>query len=59
MSHSKINMTSSEKVQVDEKTLAAIDRGLQDANSGRTVSLDDLRKMISNWRTSDTQGKQP
>lgn len=52
-------MTSSEKVQVDEKTLAAIDRGLQDANSGRTVSLDDLRKMISNWRTSDTQGKQP
>jgi predicted transcriptional regulator len=33
----------------DSETLAAIDRGIQAANEGRTVSIDEVRKMIPNW----------
>ena len=33
----------------DEETLAAIDRGIKDADEGRSVSLDDARKMIPRW----------
>jgi len=33
----------------DEETLAAIDRGIKDADEGRTVSLDEARKMIPKW----------
>ena len=33
----------------DAETLAAIDRGIKDANEGRSVSLDEARKMIPQW----------
>jgi predicted transcriptional regulator len=33
----------------DEETLAAIDRGIKDAEEGRTVSIDEARKMIPVW----------
>jgi predicted transcriptional regulator len=33
----------------DEETLAAIDRGIEAADEGRTVALDDARKMIPGW----------
>jgi predicted transcriptional regulator len=33
----------------DSETLAAIDRGLLDAGNGRTVSLDEARKLIPEW----------
>jgi len=29
--------------------LLAIDRGIKDANEGRTVSIDEARKMIPQW----------
>jgi hypothetical protein len=32
-----------------EETLAAIDRGIQDADQGRTVSLEEARELISKW----------
>ncbi len=38
-----------EAVTVDAETLAAIDRGIKDADEGRTVSLDEVRKMIPQW----------
>ena len=34
---------------MDAKTLAAIDRGIEDVNKGRTVPLDEVRKMIPQW----------
>jgi hypothetical protein len=37
----------------DEETLAAIDRGINDADEGRTVSLDEARKMIPNEKILD------
>lgn len=33
----------------DEETLAAIDRGIKDADEGRTVSSEEVRKMIPEW----------
>jgi predicted transcriptional regulator len=38
-----------ESVAVDAETLAAIDRGIEDAAAGRTVSLDEARQMIPKW----------
>ena len=34
---------------MDAETLAAIDRGIRDADAGRTVSLDEVRKLIPQW----------
>ena len=33
----------------DEATLAAIDRGIKDADEGRTVPLEEIRKRIPEW----------
>jgi predicted transcriptional regulator len=33
----------------DEETLAAIDLGIQAADEGRTVPIDEVRKMIPEW----------
>jgi len=33
----------------DDATLAAIDRGIEDADEGRTVPLEEVRKMIPEW----------
>jgi predicted transcriptional regulator len=44
-----MGMVDPEKVEVDAETLAAIDRGIQDADEGRKVSIDEVRKMIPKW----------
>jgi hypothetical protein len=33
----------------DEETLAAIERGIRAADEGRTVPIDEVRKMIPTW----------
>jgi predicted transcriptional regulator len=45
----KLQVPVSDAVEVDEETLAAIDRGIKDADEGRTVSIDEVRKMIPQW----------
>jgi len=45
----KLQVPVTEEVEVDEKTLAAIDRGIKDADEGRTVPIDEVRKMIPQW----------
>jgi predicted transcriptional regulator len=42
-------VSTEEEIEVDEKTLAAIDRGINDADEGRTVPLEEVRKMIPEW----------
>ena len=37
------------KLEVDAETLAAIQRGAQDADEGRTVSLERARQLIPQW----------
>jgi len=45
----KLEVPVSEEVEVDSATLAAIDRGLEDADHGRTLPIDEVRKMIPQW----------
>jgi predicted transcriptional regulator len=45
----KWHMPVTEEVAVDAETLAAIDRGIEDADAGRSVSLDEARKLIPQW----------
>jgi predicted transcriptional regulator len=39
----------SKEIEVDAETLAAIDNGTRAADEGRTVPLDEVRKMIPKW----------
>ena len=45
----KLRVPATDKVEVDAETLAAIDRGIKDADEGRTVAIDEARKMIPEW----------
>ncbi|MBI3472118.1 MAG: hypothetical protein HY013_12245 [Candidatus Solibacter usitatus] len=45
----KLQVPVTDKVEVDAGTLAAIDRGIKDADEGRIVPIDDVRKMIPKW----------
>jgi predicted transcriptional regulator len=33
----------------DEETLAAIDKGICDARAGRTVPIEEVRKLLPQW----------
>jgi predicted transcriptional regulator len=45
----KLDQPETAEVEVDEVTLAAIDRGLKAAREGRSVPLDEVREMIPEW----------
>jgi predicted transcriptional regulator len=45
----KLQVPATDKVKVDDETLAAIDRGIKDADEGRTVPIDEVCKMIPEW----------
>jgi predicted transcriptional regulator len=49
MADLKLDVPVSEEVEVDAVTLAAIDRGIKDADEGRSVPIDEVRKMIPEW----------
>jgi predicted transcriptional regulator len=49
MADRKLNQPETAEVEIDEKTLAAIDKGLKAAEEGRSVPLDEVRKMIPCW----------
>lgn len=55
----KLQTPVTEEVAVDAETLAAIDRGIADADAGRTVSLDEARKMIPEWISKFASRKRP
>ena len=42
-------MDNVDETAVDAKTLAAINRGIKDVSEGRTVSLEEVRKLIPQW----------
>ena len=48
-----------EEVEADAETLAAIDRGIRDADEGRTVSIDEARKLIPTWISKFESQKRP
>ena len=42
----------------DEDTLAAIDEGIQDADAGRTVPAEEVRKRLAEWITTSSTRKE-
>jgi predicted transcriptional regulator len=45
----QLQAPATDEGEVDGATLGAIDTGMKTADEGRTVSLDEARKMIPNW----------
>jgi len=41
----------------DAETLAAIDEGITDAEAGRTVPIEEVRKLLPQWITAFTSRK--
>jgi predicted transcriptional regulator len=44
-------------VDEDEETLAAIDEGIHDADAGRTVPAEEVRKLLPQWTTASSTRK--
>jgi predicted transcriptional regulator len=42
----------------DEKTLQAIDEGIGDAEAGRTVPIEKVRKRMNKWITASSSRKE-
>ena len=42
----------------DEKTLAAIDEGIRDADAGRTTPIEEVRKSLPKWITASSSRKE-
>ena len=40
-----------------EETLACIDEGIRDAEAGRTVPIEDVRKLLPQWITNSSSRK--
>ena len=49
MTDLKLEVPVIEEVAVDAKTLAAIDRGTADADAGRVIPLEEVRKLVPKW----------
>ena len=45
----KLQVPVTDEVEVSSETLAAIDRGISDADEGRTVPIEEVRKLIPEW----------
>jgi predicted transcriptional regulator len=45
----QLDIPTTGEVEVDEATLAAIDRGIKAANEGRSVPLEAVYEMIPKW----------
>jgi len=45
----KLHIPMTDEVEVGPETLAAIDRGIADADDGRIVPIEEVRKLIPEW----------
>jgi predicted transcriptional regulator len=55
----KLDVPVTEEVEVDAETLAEIDRRIKEADQGRTVSVEEARKLIPEWISKFESQKQP
>lgn len=57
---SRIDLDNPASVQdeEDEETLAAIDEGIRDAEAGRTVPIEEVRKLLPRWITGSSSRKE-
>jgi len=42
----------------DEETLAAIDEGIRDTEAGRTVPIEEVRRLLPKWITASSSRKE-
>jgi len=49
MADLRLHIPVTEEVEVDPETSAAINRGIKEADQGRTVSVEEAREMIPQW----------
>jgi predicted transcriptional regulator len=49
--------STEEEVGVDEETLAAIDRGINAADEGRVVPLEEVRRRMQEWHAKSSSRK--
>jgi predicted transcriptional regulator len=42
----------------DEETLSAINEGIHDAEAGRTVTAEEVRKLMAQWTTASSTPKE-
>jgi predicted transcriptional regulator len=49
--------STEEELEVDEETLAAIDRGIKAADEGRVVPLEEVRRRMQEWNTKSSSRK--
>jgi predicted transcriptional regulator len=49
MSDLKLHLPATEEVVIDDQTSMAIDRGITDADHGRSVLMEEVREMIPKW----------
>ena len=45
----RFDLPNTEEVEVDAETLAGIDRGIEAADQGRYVSLEEARELMKQW----------
>jgi predicted transcriptional regulator len=43
-------VSTEDEVEVDSETAAAIRRGIQDDDTGRTVSAEEVRELLPKWK---------
>jgi predicted transcriptional regulator len=49
--------STQQEIEVDEETLAAIDRGIKAADEGRVVPLEEVRRRMQEWNTKSSSRK--
>jgi predicted transcriptional regulator len=49
---------STEEVEVDEETAAAIQRGIEDADAGRVITLEEARERMQQWLSKSSSPSQ-
>ena len=54
----KLEIPATEEVEVDDATRAAINRGIEEADQGRSIPLEEVQKMIPQWISKFESQKQ-
>jgi predicted transcriptional regulator len=57
MADLRFDLPATDEIELDEETLAAIDRGIEDCENGRWVSLEDARKLLPASRSLPPWGR--
>ncbi|MGA8026179.1 MAG: hypothetical protein WB992_03480 [Bryobacteraceae bacterium] len=52
-------VSTEEEVEVDAETAAAIQRGIEDAEAGRVISLEKARERMHQWISKSSSPNQP